>query len=85
MTRHRSRRTVHLANQQHLVQGNAHLLRHCLPFAAIVTKFEIADSKEVIGDVEQRTTTQDRPPRRLRPFETIVRLGLRHEYPRAWI
>ena len=79
------RRTVHLPNQQHLVEGDAHLLRHCLPFASIVTKFEIAYAEKVIRDFEQRTAAQNRSPGRLRPFETIVRLGLRHEYPRAWI
>jgi hypothetical protein len=37
------------------------------------------------GDIEQRTAAQNRSPWRLHPFETIARLGLRHEYPRAWI
>jgi len=77
------RRSVYLAHEQDPLDINANLTRNRFPFLAIVTQHEARGGEEVIGNGSERAASKHRAPGNLRPFESIARLGLSHEYPRT--
>ncbi len=80
-----NRRAVDLPNQQQALAGHPEQIGDSTPLTVIAPQLQVPGGEEVVGDFEQRPAPEDRTPRCLRPLETAARLGMDHEYSRAWV
>ena len=74
--RNGDRPAVNLVQQPKAAAGHARECRDSVPLAVVLTQLDRRRREEVVRNLQQRLAAEDRPPRRLRPHEAIVRLGL---------